>query len=347
MNFAKRIALIVCIMIIGATATFAGINSKEVGAVLIYPEYWATNPCEKDAPICSAADTDTYFTVTNDKSSPVIAHIEIVGGEACDDCNFDLELTGYQTKRLWLDRRNVGGGYTTVILDASPHTITGTPVILTACPEKHGFIVVTLEAAGPDGRPANPRVTLGENMLHGDEVVLNLTDGYATQVGAIAIQGAGPNNGDRNLAFNNMEYTAFPSIVTGNFWSPNNYVNPRLILFNANFTTGIPPETWCSINYVDAEENVFSKDFHFGCWADARLVDIAPGFHENILGTANGFLWAQCGAGTHGAIQTKLSSFAGPNYVYPDAAFKDTLFQSITTNPAAVLSLTPSITGTP
>ncbi len=107
--------------------------------------------------------------------------------------------------------------------------------------------------------------------------------------------------------------------------------------------------TSCSINYVDAEENVFSKDFHFGCWADARLVDIAPGFHEDILGTANGFLWASCNAGTHGAILTELygTNAATANYLYPNAAFKDTLFQSITTNPAAVLSLTPSITGTP
>ena len=192
-----------------------------------------------------------------------------------------------------------------------------------------------------------PRVTLGENMLHGDETVLNLTNGTATQVGAIAIQGAGPNNGDRNLQFNNMEYTAFPSIVTGNFWAPNAFVDPHLILFNANFTTGIPPETWCSINYVDAEENQFSKDFHFGCWADARLAEIAPGIQEAILGTANGFLWAECGAGTHGAIQTQLTAPGPAPYPYPTAAYKDTLFQSITTNPGATLSLTPSITGTP
>jgi hypothetical protein len=347
MNLIKRITLVACVLVIGIGAASAGINSKEVGALLIYPEYWADDPNEPGSQFKPPAqfDVDTYITVTNDKSSPVNAHIEVIDGKKCDDCNFDLPLTGFQTKRLWFDRRDIGGGtWATVILDASPHSSDpdpNVPEILHACPGQHGFIVVSLEAPGVE-----PRTTLGENMLHGDEVVVNVTIGGAVQVGAIAVQGVGPNNGDRHFKFDNMEYAAFPSIVTGNFWAPNDYVDPRLILFNVNFETGMKPETWCSINYVNAEEDRASDDYHFDCWAEKRLVDIAPGFHENILGTANGFLWAQCSAGTHGAMMTFISSGA-PNYPYGSGVYKDTLFQSVTTDATAELWLTPDITGTP
>ena len=336
MNFAKRIALVACIVMIGAGATYAGINSKEVGALLIYPEYWAETWEEN-----GGSNVDTYITITNDKSSPVNAHIEIIGGDECDDCNFDLALTGFQSKRLWLNRELVNAtDYATVIYDASDST---TPEIITACPEEHGFIVAILESPGVE-----PRTTLGENMLHGDEVVLDLDAGTATQVGAIAVQGVGPNNGDRWLAFNNMEYAAFPSIVTANFWAPNDYVDPHLILFNVNFTTGTFPvgNTSCTINYADAEENMDSRSFNFGCWVDVALADLAPGLNESILGTANGFLWAACDAGTHGALLT--NTLSGHDYYdYPDAAFKDTLFQSTTSDATAVLHITPSVTGTP
>ena len=78
---------------------------------------------------------------------------------------------------------------------------------------------------------------------------------------------------------------------------------------------------------------------------DPRLL---PGSNEDFLGTANGFLWVQCeNPGTHGAIQTALTG-GHENYIYSDqSGFSDTLFQSATTNPGAVLHLTPDITGLP
>jgi hypothetical protein len=349
MRFAKWIAFAGCVLILGAGAAGAGINSKEVGALLVYPEYWAT---DQNEPGGDGTSMLTYVSITNDFSQEVSAHIEIVGGVACDDCNFDLYLTGFQTKRLLLRRQQVAPGvWATVVYDASVHSTQGSPAILAACPERHGFIIASLEAAR-FGAVLEPRVTLGANVLHGDEVVVDILNGSASQVGAISVQGAGPNNGDRWFDFNNQEYLAFPSIVTTNFWSVNDRVDPRLILLNVDFSTnrgpGDPaPSTSCSLNYVNAEERVFSRNFAFGCWSDSRLIDISPNFHENVLGTANGFLWVQCDAGTHGALLTRLAGSTA-NYPYPPQAdFKDTLFQSVTTNPSARLCLTPSITGGP
>ena len=331
----KRVAILSCVLAVATGAAFAGVNSKEVGAVLIFPEYHARY---------GGFDVDTYISVTNDKSTDVWVHVEVIGDGVCDDCNFDLPLTGFQTKRLRFNRENVGGDYVTVIYDASVHSnpnTNGSPPILTACPEERGFVVMTLEEAG-----SSPRKTLGENMLHGDAVIVSVDGGTSSQFGAIAIQGVGMNDGDRNLRFDNMEYAAFPSIVTANFWAPNAVVETELVLFNVNFQTGqFPqPQTQCSLNYVDAEENVFSRSLDFRCWIDRDLRDIAPGFLENILGTANGFLWLECDAGTHGAIITELSG-STDNYPYPYSEHADTMFQSVTTNAGAELRLTPSIIG--
>jgi hypothetical protein len=191
--------------------------------------------------------------------------------------------------------------------------------------------VVSVEQPG-----ISPPVTLAANVLHGDAVVTDLDRDTSWQVGALAVQAVGPNNGDRLLKFDNAEYASFPRIVTANFWSPNEKVDPRLVLFNVDFRLGqtTPPVTQCSLNYVNAEEDMFSRSFSFGCWTDKPLSAIAPGFLEDILGTANGFLWAACDAGTHGAIVTRITGDGG--WVSEHA---DTMFQSVTTGTSAALEL--------
>jgi hypothetical protein len=359
MKFLKQILLAGCVLALAVGAASAGVNSKEVGALLVYPGYYATDQAEIGG---DGTTQHTYLTVTNAVSIPVNAHIEVVGGTACDDCNFDLYLTGFQTRRLLFKREQVGGFWNTVIRDASPHsqTLLGLPV-LAACPEAKGFVVALLEAA-VNGAAIEPRRTLGADFLYGDEVVVNINSGAALQLGAIAVQdGPQGNNGDRVLAFNNSEYAAFPFIVSANFWAPNSDVDPRLILFNAGINThrvggDEPPHTPCSVNYVNANEVKFSRSFSFGCWTDTRLLDplLLPGSHEDILGTANGFVWVGCEPdeedrvpAVHGAIATALLG-GHENYVYSDqSGFSDTLFQSPATVPGAVMYLTPDITGPP
>jgi hypothetical protein len=292
-------------------------------------------------------------------SIPVNAHIEVVGGTACDDCNFDLPLTGFQTRRLLFRRELVGSNWNTVIRDASPHSQTITPLLnLAACPEAKGFVVVLLEVANPTtGRPYEPRATLRADYLYGDEVVVNINSGAALQMGAIAIQKGtateppiGTSFLDRQLDFNGLEYAAFPSIVSANFWAPNSDVDPRLIVFNVDINThrvgGVfPPHTDCDVNLWDAEEHFHSGGLHFGCWTDSRLLDFIPVSHEDFLGTANGHLWLGCDAGTHGAIATALSG-GHEEYIYSSqSGFSDTLFQSGFVNAGATLILTPDLTG--
>jgi hypothetical protein len=315
----RKIAMLACVLAIASGAAFAGINSKEVGAVLIYPTYQAYD---------GESNIDTYISITNDKNLPIVAHFEIIGDVVCDDCSFDLLLTPYQTKRLLLDRQTIGGNGLTRVYDASGHSETGDVVSLTACSEPEGFIVVTTE--DPNQIDA---YTLGENVLHGDLVIVDLRDGTSSQMGAIAVQAVGSNDGNRWIEFDGLEYAKFPNIVTANFWSPNDSVEPRLVLFNVDFETGdIPPDTHeCEINYVNAEEDRFNADYNMDCYARVNLRDLAPGFIEDILGTANGFLWAQCDEGTHGAMITDLEDPTS-NYLYPDdSQHADTLFQSVTT----------------
>jgi len=326
----RKIAMLACVLAIASGAAFAGINSKEVGAVLIYPTYQAYNSGNNNI--------DTYISVTNDKNLPIVAHFEIIGDVVCDDCSFDLLLTPYQTKRLLLDRQSIGQTQFTAVLDASGHSETGDVPVLTACSEPEGFVVVTTE--DPNQVDA---YTLGENVLHGDLVIVDLSDGTSSQMGAIAVQAVGPNDGNRWIEFDGLEYAKFPNIVTGNFWSPNASVEPRLVLFNVDFETGEVPVDLneCDINYVNAEEDRFNADHNFDCYSRINLRDLAPGFIEDILGTANGFLWAYCDEGTHGAMITDLENTT-PNYTYPDdSQHADTLFQSTTvTNRDAKLKLT-------
>jgi hypothetical protein len=347
MKFLKLILFAGCALALVAGTASAGINSKEEGSVLIYPEYFATNQAE---PGGDGTTRHTYLTVTNTLATDFNAHIEVVGGTACDDCNFDLYLTGMQTKRLWLRRELVGGtNWSTVILDASSHSQFGTPLVLAACPEAKGFVVVILEDV-LNGAPVEPRTTIGARALQGDEVVVNVIDGSATQVGAIAVQSAIEVSPDRDLNFDGEEFERFPDVVSANFWAPNAQVDPRLVLFNVDFNThrvggDDPPTTYCSLNYANANEVRWSRNFTFGCWTDTRLFSMGPGFHEDILGTANGFLWVQCSDGTHGAIQTAVAGNSGVYPYAPLSQFKDTLFQSRTESGNAELRLTPDITG--
>lgn len=348
MKFLKLILFAGCVLALVAGTASAGVNSKEVGSVLIYPEYFATNQAETGG---DGTTRHTYLTISNTQAVAYNAHIQIVGGTACDDCDFDLFLTPLQTKRLWLRRDLVGGIWSTVILDASPHSQNGTPLILSACPEAKGFVVAILELANPVTHVAvEPRTTLGAKALQGDEVVVNIIDGSATQVGAIAVGSAVEVNGDRDLHFDGVEFERFPDVVSANFWAPNAQVDPRLVLFNIDINThrvggDDPPITYCSLNYANANEVRWSRNFSFGCWTDTRLFNMGPGFHEDILGTTNGFLWVRCSDGTHGAIQTAVSGNSGIYPYAPLSQFKDTLFQSRTTSGDATLRLTPDITG--
>jgi hypothetical protein len=339
MRRTRDIVIVMCTMVLAAGSVFAGINSKEVGALLIYPEYWAT-----DDP------RSTYITVTNDMTTDVTAHIEVIGGFYCGDCNFNLPLTGQQTKRLLFQAGAVAG--TVDIFDSSDWEDFPFPgQLLRSCPEQSGFVVVSIEEAN---KPC--ALTLGENRLHGDLVVIDYPRSDSYQTGAIAVQAAGAgNNGDRHFDFNNMEYAAFPNILTANFWAeqpprpPVPYpqtltVDPTLVLFNVNRMTAAPviANTHCAVTFVDAKETEFSTAFNFGCWLSRNLTNIDPGMTRTGLGTENGYFWLKCDPGTHGSLNTNHDD-PGGIYAPATSLFGDTLFQSVTRGPDATLWITPRV----
>ncbi len=337
----RDIVIVMCTLVLAVGSASAGINSKEVGALLIYPEYWATGPLA------------TYITISNDMTTDVTAHIEVIGGEQCGDCNFELPLTGQQTKRLLFQATPTAP--TVDIYDSSDWEDFPFPgELLRTCAEQKGFVVVSIEEAHKTCAK-----TLTENRLHGDLVVINYPMSDSWQEGAIAVQGGigGTTNGDRHLEFNNIEYAAFPSILTANFWAEQPpsplapypaglTVTPTLVLFNVNRRTADPviKDTHCDMTFVDAKERPFSNGFNFKCWLSKDLTSIDPGTKRIPLGTENGYFWLRCDPGTHGALNTFHDATLFPfPYAPATSLFGDTLFQSVTRGPDATLWMTPRV----
>ncbi len=92
----KKIALVAILFGLAAGGAFAGLNSKEVGAILVYPEFRAGSTAEN----LRQPMVDTYLSITNDRSTGVGAHFQVIDGHDCGVCDFNLPLTGFQTRRL-------------------------------------------------------------------------------------------------------------------------------------------------------------------------------------------------------------------------------------------------------
>ncbi|MCP3936082.1 MAG: hypothetical protein GY708_12005, partial [Actinomycetia bacterium] len=156
------------------------------------------------------------------------------------------------------------------------------------------MLVVSLETDGPE--------TITDNVLLGEQVVVNYTDGYALSMPAISFQGLFSGDGNREFAFDDIEYGKMPRIVAADFIAPDapgvqtNGLGAELVLFTLNFRRQFPPFVDCSVTGFDADENPFSRSIQFGCWEWFNLIDISPEFAQPNLG-----LFAQ--GDTHGWLQ--------------------------------------------
>ncbi len=324
--------LVAALAALSTGAATAASNSSEVGAILLYPKYQASDPADSASSLSS--DVDTYLIVTNQAATPLTVHISLMGDGVCDACSFDLPLTGFQSVRLRLDRQILGTRWMTVISDASGSSSAIPPApILAACSEPRGFVVINQQDPG-----VVPPSTLNDNQMSGSAVVVDLSNGTTSQFNTISLKGVGPNDGDRDFEFNLSELTALPESLSAGFWAPNASVDARLILFNLDFKSRNlpPPTTACTLTGSDAAGNTFTTPFLFDCWEEAPLGSISPMFAESSLGSANGVVTAECEAGTHGVLVTRFDGtgpYAGP------AEIVESLSQSEEYGPASQLEV--------
>jgi hypothetical protein len=257
------VALIVAF---GFAPAQAAIDLNEVAAFLVFPGA---------AALTNGLNVETFLTFTNTSEDPVIAHVSFINGNEfdpiryCYECNFDVPMTGLDTETLVLTRN--GNNTDIVNLDTGASR---------SCSQFIGFVTVNVEDAGHN--------VLTDNILLGEEVVVEYSTGAAFSVPAISIQGD-LGDGNRVFLFDDKEYRRFPSIVGGDFLAPDVNGNPltaALILFTLGFERQFPPLTDCSVIGFDAFEEQFSNSFQFGCWTLRELEDIDPEFAYPNLGVS-------------------------------------------------------------
>ena len=229
-----------------------------------------------------------------------------------------------------------------------------------SCPYPYGMLVINLEDELGN--------VLTDNVLLGEEVVVDYTSGHAFSVPAIPFQGRNGGDWDRSFSFNDQEYGKMPRIVAANFIAPNLVdapaaVTAELALFTLDFERQYPPLTDCSVVGYDAGENAFSSSFQFGCWSMLDLCEISPEFcypNLGLYGTldTHGWLMLDCrvdrdddgafdaSGGVHGAIIQSADPGAALRRNDPQAPQFTTranwarlLSQSVTTGDAVTLQL--------
>ncbi|MCP3934474.1 MAG: hypothetical protein GY708_03780 [Actinomycetia bacterium] len=206
-----------------------------------------------------------------------------------------------------------------------------------------------------------------DNVLLGEEVLVDYDGGWALSVPAVTLQGQNGGNGDRSFGFDDVEYGKLPRIIATDFIAPNQSpgkIRAAVALFTLNFRRQFPPFVDCSVTGFDADENPFSRSLQFGCWDLFALSDISPEFEYPNLGlfaqadthgwmqlnceTTHGYTLAQANGGVHGAIMQRLGGQSTVRRNDPaaptmpggnQAGFGRLLYQSVTTGDAVTLDL--------
>jgi len=343
-------------VLMASGAAQAGSDLNEVGALLVYPTI-------ANFSVLGLNATETFVTITNAGPTPVVAHVSYINGQPngpteggyhtqyCYECDFSIPLTGNDTETLVVT--TTAGG---IAIESEDNSLS------MSCPWKYGMMVVSLEDALGN--------TLTDNVLLGEEVVVDYVTGSAFSLPAIPFQGGDGGNGDRSYSFDDSEYGKMPRIVAADFLAPKLDQSGLAVLslFTLGFERQLPPLVDCSVTGFDARENPFSASFQFGCWGLADICAISPEFCHPNLGlysnnpligpdthgwlqlncrvdsdplAANGF---EAKGGVHGAIiQTqnagsKMAAGSGTAF-NGAAAWARLLYQSVTTGDAVTLLL--------
>jgi len=349
-TMSKKVLLagIALVLALGVAPVQAGIDLNEVSAFLVFPGVAATSR----GPV-----VETFLTITNTSTSSIIAHVAFINGNEfdrfgryCYECDFDVPMSGLDTETLVLTRQ----GDITHILNID----TGAS---RSCSQFIGFVTVDVEDS--------THSVLTDNILLGEEVVVDYTNGAALSVEAISVQGD-VGDGDRFFEFDGKEYRKFPSVIGGDFLAPDyggNGLHAALVLFTLAFDRQFPPLTDCSVIGFDAFEEQFSESIQFGCWTVRELESISPEFAYPWLGASfdeqeHGWFHLDCtvfgtggngvvDGGVHGAIAqyaetgTDLRRSATSPTLANAAAWARILYQSGTVGDSMTLRLEAPVGG--
>ena len=345
-SWSRRTAVLALLVPLAiASPVLAGTSLNEVGALLVYPI------------IIGSAVQETFVTVTNAGPAAVVAHVAYINGDTtpiseggagyCYECDFDLPLSGSDTETLVITKTPSGIAIQSEDLNLS-----------LSCPFPYGMIVLSLEDV--DGN------VLTENVLLGEEVVVDYATGTTYSIPAISFQGGNGGNSDREFAFDDQEYSKLPRVVAADFLAPDlgqGGVTAELALFTLGFERQFPPVVDCDVVGFDADENAFSSSIQFGCWDVVGLCEISPEFCYPNLGLygnldTHGWLLLNCrvdqdadgsfdtDGGVHGAILQTAGTGADIRRNTPGAgsmsstdAWARLLSQSVTTGDSVMLLL--------
>jgi hypothetical protein len=260
------VAGLLAVLLFAPGATMAGTDLNEVGAFLVYPVVAGFAFHE-------IGSVETFVTITNALDENIVAHVSYINGDYydytyCYECDFDIPLTAKDTETLVVTYGQYG-----ITIESEDGTISR------ACPHPFGMITVNVED------PITGEVRT-DNVLLGEEVVVDYDLGTAFSIPAIPFQGKNGGSGDRSFAFDDQEYGKFPRVVAADFLAPDlgatgessGYVLGALALFTLGFDRQFPPLTDCSITGYDADENPFSRSVQFGCWTFEDLCELDPEF---------------------------------------------------------------------
>ncbi|MCP3979813.1 MAG: hypothetical protein GY716_10865 [bacterium] len=340
------------VLLMGAGAASAS-DLNEVAALLVYPNV-AALPVQ-----AIGAEFETFITITNTGASDVIAHASYIDGISCFECNFSVPLTGADTETLVVTTDVARTGITIQSLDGT---------VDRSCDQPFGMMVVSLE-------DATTGETLTDNILFGEQVFVNYTQGFAFSIPAIPFQGIA-GNGDRNYGFNDVEYKGFPRRLAADFLAPHDpngaaigLFLAELTLFTLDFQTQQQPFVDCRINGFDAAENNFSNSVLMDCWdvVDLCLADAEFCYPNLGVGAAtpnnpanfdtHGWLALDCevngkDGGVHGAIvqvadpNVDIDKDQNPNEILGGwVAWGRLLYQSATAGDATTLRANPGAPG--
>jgi hypothetical protein len=232
----------------------------------------------------------TLATITNGKTTPVRLKLDLIsgdpngyqGGDAWQSTSFECDLTGRETTTFVFmpaggtQKMRPGDGRSQLYVECSAGPVTnGSPRALFTNVQNGVLFAAVADPVSGD--------VVSEDIIFGDAVVVDFTQGQAYSFEAISFQaGQGQNNGDKVYHFDNQEYAKFPAVLATNFIAPvtTDKINAELILITLDGGTGNVPTPRArlgGLGYNDDEE-YFDFQWEFDCFDIVSLLDIDPNF---------------------------------------------------------------------